>query len=187
MFDVDAFIDRCRDARAEDEPRLALRDVLARTVADGAAVAEVMAPREAGITVLSRDDDMTILHVVWAPGMAIDPHDHRMWAAIGIYAGREDNAFFRRVTPGAPPLESAGGRRIDDGDTLLLGDDIIHGVSNPGRRLTGAFHVYGGDLVAQPRSQWGPGLDDEQPYDMEVAGRLFAAANEAWRVSTKPC
>ena len=186
MFDVDAFLDRCRDARAEHEPRLALRDVLARTVADGSAVAETMAPREAGITVLSRDQEMTILHVVWAPGMSVNAHDHRMWAAIGIYTGREDNDFYRRVMPGAASLEAAGGRRIDDGDTLLLGDEIIHRVSNPGRKLTGAFHVYGGDLVAQPRSQWGPALDDEQPYDMEAAGRLFAAANESWRTSTDP-
>jgi hypothetical protein len=24
---------------------------------------------------------------VWAPGMSIDPHDHRTWAVIGIYGG----------------------------------------------------------------------------------------------------
>jgi predicted metal-dependent enzyme (double-stranded beta helix superfamily) len=29
--------------------------------------------------------------------MTIMPHDHRMWAVIGVYTGREDNIFWRRV------------------------------------------------------------------------------------------
>ena len=62
-------------------------------------VADTMQPSEAGITVLHQADDLTVLHVVWAPKMAIYPHDHRMWAAIGIYAGAEDNAFYRRTGP----------------------------------------------------------------------------------------
>ena len=33
-------------------------------------------------------------------GHALYPHDHRMWAAIGIYAGQEDNAFYRRTGAG---------------------------------------------------------------------------------------
>ncbi len=49
---------------------------------------------------LYRDDDLTVLHVVWAPGMSIYPHDHRMWAVIGIYSGQEDNAFYRGRVPG---------------------------------------------------------------------------------------
>jgi len=27
--------------------------------------------------------------------MTIMPHNHRMWAVIGIYTGREDNIFWR--------------------------------------------------------------------------------------------
>ena len=34
--------------------------------------------------------DLTILNVVWTPGMAVYPQDHRMWAVIGLYGGRED-------------------------------------------------------------------------------------------------
>jgi predicted metal-dependent enzyme (double-stranded beta helix superfamily) len=29
------------------------------------------------------------------PGMTLGPHDHCMWAAIGVYTGGEDNTFFR--------------------------------------------------------------------------------------------
>lgn len=59
--------------------------------------------------------------------------------------------------------------------------NTIHAVTNPVDGLTGAIHVYGGDFVNQPRSQWGPGPAEERPYVFEEAQAEFAAANEAWR------
>ena len=41
-------------------------------------------PQRAGMTALHRSADLTILNVVWAPRMTIMPHDHRMWAVIGV-------------------------------------------------------------------------------------------------------
>jgi predicted metal-dependent enzyme (double-stranded beta helix superfamily) len=183
MFELDDFIDQCVTARADAEPRRAIREVLAEAMTAPTAVAKALRPTEAGFTPLHLADDLTVLHVVWAPGMDIYPHDHRMWAAIGIYAGREDNAFFRRSGPDQRLLTESGGRRLGAGDTVLLGDDTIHAVANPGPGLTGAIHVYGGDFVRQQRSQWGPGERVERPYDIEDARRQFALANEAGRVS----
>jgi predicted metal-dependent enzyme (double-stranded beta helix superfamily) len=181
MFDLDQFVADCRAARSEDEPRQAVRDVVQRAVSDPSAVGDVLQPAEGGLTLLYHDDDLTILDVVWAPHMAIYPHDHRMWAAIGIYAGQEDNAFFRRAAPGAPTLTESGGKQLFESDVALLGDDTIHGVTNPRDTLTAAIHVYGGDFVNQPRSQWGPGPRKERPYDLAEARQLFADANAAWR------
>ena len=45
--------------------------------------------------------------------MRLYPHDHRMWAAIGIYQGREDNAFYRRPGPEARTLLESGGKTLD--------------------------------------------------------------------------
>jgi predicted metal-dependent enzyme (double-stranded beta helix superfamily) len=186
VFDVDDFIARCREAITEGEPRRAVREVLDRALADPVAVGDALQPRLGGIDLLHQSDDLTVVHVVWAPGMHIYPHDHRMWAAIGIYAGREDNAFFRRTSPGEGTLVESGGKRLDVGDTTLLGDDVIHQVTNPHDGLTGAIHIYGGDFVNQPRSQWGPGPREERPYDIEDARRQFANANDAWRASSPP-
>ena len=181
MFDVDDFLARCRVAVRETEPRRAIREELARVVAASGDVAEALRPAEAGIDVLVQDDDLTVLHVVWAPGMRIFPHDHGMWAAIGIYAGIEDNAFYRRDADDRSTLTESGGKRLEVGDTVVLGDATIHGVTNPASHLTGAIHVYGGDLINQARSQWGPGPLVERPYDLDLAREQFAEANTAWR------
>ena len=42
--------------------------------------------------------------------MTIMPHDHRMWAVIGIYTGRENNIFWRRLPADADRLIEAAGR-----------------------------------------------------------------------------
>jgi predicted metal-dependent enzyme (double-stranded beta helix superfamily) len=180
VFDTDRFLTDCQAAAGETEPRRAVREVLARALARPGEVADVLRPHEAGITLLHHADDLTVIHVVWAPKMQLYPHDHRMWAAIGIYAGAEDNDFYRRSQTDHRGLQSSGGKRLSVGDTVVLGDDTIHAVTNPGDRLTGAIHVYGGDFVNQPRSQWGPGPVEERPYDIEDAHRQFALANEAW-------
>jgi predicted metal-dependent enzyme (double-stranded beta helix superfamily) len=183
IFDLDGFANDCRSARSDARPQLAVKDVLTRALggSGAAAIADTLRPTEGGISLLHHAPDLTILHVVWAPGMRIFPHDHRMWAVIGIYAGREDNAFYRRTAPTARTLEASGGKQLDEGDVVVLGDDTIHGVTNPLDRLTGAIHVYGGDFVTQARSQWGPGEQLEQPYDLDVVQEMFADANRAWR------
>ena len=60
---------------------------------------------------------------------------------------------------------------------VALGRDIIHTVTNPLSRLTGAIHVYGGDFFAVSRSEWDPENLLERRYDAERAMRLFAEAN----------
>jgi predicted metal-dependent enzyme (double-stranded beta helix superfamily) len=183
VFDVDALVADCVDARGEAEPRLAIRAVLERALAEPDAIADALQPSEGGLTMLHHTPDLTVIHIVWAPRMQLYPHDHRMWAAIGIYAGREDNAFFRRDPEAPRMLVDSGGKEIGVGDVLVLGDDVIHGVTNPDRKLTGAIHVYGGDFVNQPRSQWGPGPREERPHDMAGLRQHFADANRAWAES----
>jgi predicted metal-dependent enzyme (double-stranded beta helix superfamily) len=181
MFDIDDFVVRCREASREPEPRRAVREELSRALSAPDEVAEALDPTKAGFTLLHHAPDLTVLHVVWAPKMTLYPHDHLMWAAIGIYAGREDNVFYRRAGPGERTLAASGGKQLDTGDSVLLGDDTIHSVTNPRDRLTGAIHVYGGDFVNQPRSQWGPGPVEERPYSFEEASNQFVLANEAWQ------
>src|SRR3954452_22887648 len=114
MFDLDRFIEDCRDAVRADPSHRAAREVLARANADPAAILAALGePERAGVTPLYKSDIVTVLNVVWGKRMMIMPHDHRMWAVIGVYTGREDNIFWRRV-PGAPGglIEAAGARAL---------------------------------------------------------------------------
>jgi predicted metal-dependent enzyme (double-stranded beta helix superfamily) len=171
-------VSRCQAAIAEHTPALAVRDVLDELVADPAALDRAVGPVDrGGITPLHNASDLTILRVAWTPGMALNPHDHQMWAVIGMYGGQEDNAFFRR---GADGLERAGGREVPAGDVLVLGDDAIHAVANSRRELAVALHVYGGDFFTVERSEWDPATYEERPRDLEGTRRLFEEANERW-------
>ena len=183
MFAVDELVDSCRQALGETEPRRAVKEVLDRALRQPNGVAEVLDPQEGGLNFLHHANDLTVLHVVWAPGMVLHPHDHRMWAVIGIYTGAEENAFFRRPAPDSTSIVESGGKRLEVSDTIILGDDVIHQVSNPVSKLTGAIHVYGGDFVNQPRSQWGDPPYEERPWDMAEARDQFAEANAAWRAA----
>jgi len=62
-------------------------------------------------------------------------------------------------------------------DVRPFGDDIIHSVTNPTSKLTGAIHVYGGDFFATPRSEWETENLTERPYDVDKAVKLFEDAN----------
>jgi predicted metal-dependent enzyme (double-stranded beta helix superfamily) len=176
MFDLDEFVAECVAARAESEPRQAIKEVLERAVSEPRAVAAALPARRAEIERLHVADDLTIIKVVWAPGMEIFPHDHRMWAAIAIYGGQEDNTFFRRSPDG---VVRSGGKELHERDVALLGDDTIHAVANPRRAHTGAIHIYGGDFFTQPRSEFDPETLEEMPYDVERTMALFEAANAA--------
>jgi len=176
MFDVEELVAACQDAIRETEPLLAVRDVLERAVADQGAIAEVLPPERGELVPLHVSDELTVLKVVWAPGMVLGPHDHRMWAAIGVYSGGEDNRFFRRS---GPTLVDSGARSLRPGDVCLLGDDAVHSVTNPTGECAGAIHVYGGDFFATPRSEWRGEPPAEEPFDVQRLLASFAAANEA--------
>jgi predicted metal-dependent enzyme (double-stranded beta helix superfamily) len=76
----------------------AIREIVARAVADPGAVLKALGePKRAEVHALSRAADLTILNVIWGPRMTVMPHNHNMWAIIGIYTGREDNVLWRRI------------------------------------------------------------------------------------------
>ncbi|MEP7202314.1 MAG: hypothetical protein ABI894_06880 [Ilumatobacteraceae bacterium] len=181
MFDIDEFIADCQTVRSETDTPGAIKEVLERALAGCDDVAQALCPSEGGITVLYQSADLTILNVAWAPSMRIQAHDHRMWAAIGIYTGQEDNSFYRRSAPGSNRLTASGGKTLTAGDVAVLGDKVVHSVANPLDRLTAAIHIYGGDFVNQTRSQWASASAEEQPFDLHEARSEFADANRAWR------
>ncbi|HEY6427053.1 MAG TPA: hypothetical protein VIX84_07450 [Acidimicrobiales bacterium] len=175
---IEEIVARCQEALTEHTPFLAVRDVVAELVFERGDLEQALGPvSRGGITTLHNAADLTVLHVAWTPGMALYPHEHRMWAVIGMYGGQEDNVFFRRAPGG---LERAGGRELPAGEVLVLGDDAIHSVANSRKDFAVALHVYGGDFFSVDRSEWDDETFEERPRDFARTQRLFDEANARW-------
>lgn len=182
MFDRDHFIQDCVDAIGDGQT--AIRELVEKAVSDSPGVMSCFgAPKHAGITSLYRSHELTIINFTWAPYMSLMPHNHNMFSVIGIYAGREDNVFWRRT---AHSIEAAGAKSLGAGDVATLGHDIIHSVLNPIEKMTCALHVYGGDFFEpdEPRSAWDHETLLERAYDYKRVKALFEKAEERFYATT---
>ena len=179
-FELDQFVADCGNAASERAPTKAVRDLMARAVSEPKSILAALGePTRGEVQRLFVSDELTVINVIWAPGMIIMPHNHNMWAVIGVYGGREDNIFWRRCKDDPNGLiEAAGAKSIGPKEVRPLGDDVIHSVSNPLSKFTAAIHVYGGNFFAEERSEWDPESLHEQPYDIDKNMALFEAANK---------
>jgi predicted metal-dependent enzyme (double-stranded beta helix superfamily) len=175
VFDLDGFVTDCRSALREATAPVAVKELVERAISRPSDLEDALTPpTQGGFCTLHRSAELTVLQFVWPPRVVLFPHDHRMWAANGIYGGGEDNTFYRRTGSG---ICVSGGRRLDAGDVALLGADAIHAVTNPYGSYTAAIHVYGGDYFATPRSQWDAVSLEEQPFNVEDVRRTLDEAD----------
>ena len=107
--------------------------------------------------------------------MNLMPHNHLMWANIGIYTGREDNIIWK---PENASITAFGAEALFEGGVAKLPEDAIHSVTNPLLRFTGGIHIYGGDFFDLPRSQWNPETLEEEPSDGAVIKGIFERENQ---------
>jgi predicted metal-dependent enzyme (double-stranded beta helix superfamily) len=183
MFDKDHFIQDCIAARKQGQA--ALREVVRAAVSDPRGViSELGAPEHAGIVPLYRSPELTIIDFAWAPCMSLMPHNHQMFAIIGIYSGREDNVYWKR---NEGSIEAAGAQSLGVGDVATLGRNIIHSVLNPIAKMTTAIHVYGGDFFApdEPRSEWDHETLTENPWDIDKVKTIFRESEERFNLYAK--
>ena len=191
MFEKEKFVDDCKAAVGEGQR--AIREVVLEAVADRAGIIKEMGePTEAGVFPLYKADDLTIINFIWAPYMTLLPHNHNMFAVIGIYGGREDNVFWRRVGDGSggsgsPGIEAAGADSMGPGQAATMGKDIIHSVANPLSKLTSAIHVYGGNFFEPPtpRRQWDHESLIEEPWDMDQTRTVFHEASVRYKAGVE--
>ena len=173
-FELDQFTDEVK--RANREGQEAVAEVIARAVSDPASVIrELGEPTKASIQLLHRDPELSIFNIVWPPLAVLVPHDHLMWASIGVYTGREDNIMWE---PSGQTIEATDAASVAAKEVFSLPPDAIHSVTNPVEGYTSALHVYGGDLSAAPRSQWDPRTLAVEPFDVEDGRRILRQADE---------
>jgi len=174
-FELDRFVEEVKLASKATDGQAAVEDLLRRAVAEPKhVIAGLGEPAVAGIHLLHREEGLTILNVVWAPLMVLLPHNHNMWASIGIYSGREDNILWE---PRGNRIAASRAASLSTKDVFGLPADAIHSVTNPIGRLTGAIHIYGGDFFAPGRSEWDAETLEERPWDIDEARETFRKAS----------
>ena len=185
IFENERFVEDCKLAVKGGQK--AVREVVLEAVGEPAGIiSELGEPTQADVFPLYSGPEVTVIHFVWAPRMTLLPHHHNMLAVIGIYCGREDNMFWRRLPEGStgkggaagPGTEAAGADSMGPGQVATLGRDIIHSMANPIAKMTSALHVYGGDFFnpPEPRSQSDYETLIEQPWDMDHTRAVFRQA-----------
>jgi predicted metal-dependent enzyme (double-stranded beta helix superfamily) len=166
MNDIDDFVALCASAVTVDQRPDATREIVERAVRDPRLTKQLQL--DPGVRLLHNSEHLTVLHVVMPerPVGAGDPvpHNHTMWAIIGVTHGTEQNEFFQRSDRTVEPL---GGRVVTEGEVIVMNGATIHSVKNPSTdRLSSALHVYGGDLIGAAKAMWCEPDLSEQPFDM---------------------
>ena len=119
-MDVDRFVDDVKRARMETESQKAVEEVLKRAVSNPRVRPEGSrrtSPRRASTPHLSRGRPDHPQCGLGAPLMMLLPHNHNMWASIGIYTGREDNIIWRAR---ANAVEAAGAASLSEREVFPL-------------------------------------------------------------------
>lgn len=175
QFDQEAFVTACLKLPASHHAPKEIIDLVTAAVSEPEALIKTFGrPNKAKLEKLHVSNGLTILNVVWSPGMKMRPHNHNVWAVIGVYCGREDNTLWRRIkNDGESKIEAAGTKSIGAGEVAAFGKDLIHSVINPLEEFTAAIHVYGANFFEIERSEWPPETLKEQAYDITKSQKLF--------------
>ena len=186
-FDKDVFVGECLSAvQSGDSAQKAVKEIVDRAVSNPSRISSEVGDifDDPMMTIWHRSDELTVLHIVWPPEVELFPHDHNMWAVIGIYGGREDNQFYRRLDDGR--IEPHTGMTIVEKDVIGLGSDVVHSVANPTREWTAALHVYGADFYSAPRTMWSGVTYDPVRLDTDWLEQTLSAAAARARVADVP-
>ena len=101
MFEADVFVHEVQLAADAADPVAAVEKVVAAAITDGVSIDAALG------TTLTGDNDtlfvseaLTVQRIQWVPGLPSIPHEHRMWAVVGVYKGEELNRIYQRSSAG---------------------------------------------------------------------------------------
>ncbi len=164
MSVLDTFVADCRAALESEDPGAAVATAMEPLVATADALdalIEEKRPKPGAAVVVHRSDELTVMALEVPAGFVSPPHNHTVWAVVGIYRGAEDNVFYERSGAG---IRETGRAVLPSGGCLALGPDAVHAIANSGSGPMRALHVYGGDLFATSRSEWDLATGEERPF-----------------------
>jgi predicted metal-dependent enzyme (double-stranded beta helix superfamily) len=169
MFDLDGFIEQCKQALQDDVPQNTVRALMEEAFSNPEAVSQALAdaaPKN-NVAPLYADENLTVLRVFTPPNFVSPIHNHLMWVVIGILEGEEKNYFYRRTENGGVEVEQEVVLTPETG-IYPLRADMIHAIEIPSNKPLCGLHVYGGNILERSsRSVWHPDTMEEVPYTFE--------------------
>ena len=116
-------------------------------------------------TVLVNDEDLTIYHLAFPPGLFGVAHDHAGWAVIGVYSGAE---AFNLYEEGEGGLRRVGRQVLSAPAVEVLPPRLIHDIDNPGGAPSGSIHVYSNRHFDLPQRRiWRDGGHEPEAFSLE--------------------
>ena len=95
---IEELVETCRDAATTQDPVTGVMAALDAFLHQPHLEQHLGTADRSTYEALYRGNDLLVLHGVVPPTpKPVDPHDHRMWAVIGVYHGQEDNQLFART------------------------------------------------------------------------------------------
>ncbi len=180
MFAVAQLIESCRGVLDSADPARAVQEIVRDAIADRVSVVATLGHGQAASDTaaqyifLHQSAELTILHVITPRRFSSPPHNHLVWAVIGLYEGRERNTFYRRD---GDRLRQEGVCEVAAPEAISLAPDAIHGIANPLDAPSYALHVYGGTLANPARSIWNPFTHAEEPFQLATLSKYEDAMN----------
>jgi predicted metal-dependent enzyme (double-stranded beta helix superfamily) len=167
MFNLNNFIEDCKEAVKTDDPQGKVGKLMEEAFLDPEAVLQALhdAGPKKDVKPLYADENLTVLRV-FTPANFISPiHNHLMWVKIGILEGEEKNYLYRRTADGGVEVEQEVVLKPSTG-IFTLRADAIHAIEMPPNQAMCALHVYGGNILERSsRSAWDPETMEEVPYN----------------------
>ena len=180
MFDLSRFTESCRQALQAADAAAAVQIIVRDAVGDPKSIAAVFGKGRADTdttaqyTFLHQSHDLTIMQVIAPRRFRSPPHNHLVWAVIGMYEGCERSTFYRRD---GTRLREDSVHDVTAPEVIPLTQDAIHGIANPLDRPSYALHVYGGTLANPARSIWNPFTFEEEPFQLATLSKYEEAMN----------
>ena len=125
--------------------------------------------------ILFEDDKISIWFCRFHPGTKIPPHNHNMTAIIGVYAGTEGNALYKKDKD--ERLTCYQINNVHAGEVLCIAPDAIHGVTCLSDHPSEAIHVYLGAITRVERNLYDLEHGEVLPYTEENYENLSKTLN----------
>ena len=108
MFELRTSSLAARNASGPPMPAGGRSSLMRTAVGDAKGIQAAVTPGASGRAILDaplfRSPELLVMNATLYPHFTSPPHDHRMWAVIGIYEGQENNTFYRRSADGLEEL-----------------------------------------------------------------------------------